>query len=138
MEWNESLSTGIEIIDNQHKELFNRINELVAAIKQHICKYKISDVINFLEEYIHLHFGEEERYMQMYDYPEYKHHKAQHEKFISNFQELKKELIKLEGGKNPGSYELSVETNQIVVDWILDHVAKVDRRLGIFLQDRIK
>lgn len=134
MEWTEDLSTGVEIIDNQHKELFSRINDLVAAIKQHTCKYKISDVVRFLDEYIVFHFGEEETFMQKNKYPRYPQHKAQHTKFIANFNELKKELQKIEGGQKPGSYDLSVETNQVVVDWILDHIAKVDKEFGAFLK----
>jgi hemerythrin-like metal-binding protein len=109
----------------------------VAAVKQSVCKYKIGDVIRFLEEYAAFHFGEEERYMLKFGYPDYRAHKAQHEKFVANFNELKKELPKLEGGNKPGSYDLSVETNRVVVDWILDHIAKVDKRLGVFLKDKI-
>jgi len=136
MKWTEDLSVNVETIDNQHKELFARINDLVDAIKQHTCKYKISDVVKFLDDYIVFHFGEEEKLMQRYGYPGYEQHKKQHEHFMENFKELKKELPKLEGGAKPGSYDLSVETNQVVVDWILDHIAKIDKRLGEFLKDK--
>ena len=134
MKWTEDLSIGVELIDNQHKELFSRITDLVDAIKHHTCKYKIPDVVRFLDEYIVFHFGEEEAFMQKHKYPQYPRHKAQHTKFIANFNELKKELQKLEGGKKPGSYDLSVETNQVVVDWILDHIVKVDKEFGVFLK----
>jgi len=137
MQWTKDLSVGIEKIDEQHRELFEKINDLVAAVKQSTCKYKIGDVIKFLEDYIAFHFGEEEKYMAEFGYPGYEAHKAQHEKFKENFTELKKELPKLEGGAKPGSYDLSVETNQVVVDWILDHIAKVDKRLGEFLKGKI-
>ena len=137
MQWTEDLSVGVETIDEQHRELFDKINDLVAAVRQSACKYKIGDVIRFLEDYVVFHFGEEEKYMMRYAYPAYQSRKAQHEKFIENFNELKKELPKLEGGKKPGSYDLSVETNKVVVDWILDHIAKVDKSLGKFLQDKV-
>jgi hemerythrin len=137
VKWTEDLSTGIEKIDEQHKELFEKINDLVAAVRQSVCKYKIGDVIKFLEDYVFFHFGEEEKYMQQFGYPDYQGHKAQHKKFIENFNELKKELPKLEGGKKPGSYDLSVWTNQVVVDWILDHIAKVDKSLGEFLKGKV-
>ena len=134
MEWTEDLATGNETIDTQHKELFRRINDLVLAVHQSVCKYKISDVIKFLEDYISFHFDEEEGLMQGRSYPGYKAHKAQHEKFKRNFVRLKKDLIKLDGGKKPGSYGLSVRTNQIVVDWIVEHIARVDRLFGEFLR----
>ncbi|MFZ2197483.1 MAG: bacteriohemerythrin [Thermodesulfovibrionales bacterium] len=136
MKWTEDLSTGIEKIDEQHRELFEKINDLVAAVRQSVCKYKISDVIRFLEDYVVFHFGEEENYMLQFGYPGYQSHKAQHQKFIENFNELKKELPKLEGGKKPGSYDLSVWTNQVVVDWILDHIARTDKQLGEFLKGK--
>ncbi len=133
MEWTEDLSVGNEVIDEQHKELFRKINDLVLAINHSVCKYKIGDVIRFLDEYIVFHFSEEEKMMQKSSYPGYKAHKAQHEDFKRNFEELKGELVKLDGGKKPGSYDLSVQTNQVVVDWILEHIAKVDKKLGEFL-----
>jgi hemerythrin-like metal-binding protein len=137
MKWTEDLSVGIEEIDEQHKELISRINDLVDSVRQHVCKYKIGDVIKFLEEYIFVHFGDEEGLMKKYGYPDYPAHKAQHEYFIREFAALKKELEKLEGGKKRGSYDLSVETNRIVVDWILDHIAKVDKRLGAYLKTKM-
>ena len=136
MQWTDDMTVGVKKIDDQHKELFEKINDLVDAIRQHTCKYKISDVVKFLDDYIVFHFGEEEKYMQQHKYPGYPQHKAQHKLFMENFHELKKELPKLEGGKKPGSYDLSMETNQVVVDWILDHIASVDKELGEFLKDK--
>lgn len=136
MKWTEDLSVGVEIIDSQHRELFSRITDLVDAIRQHTCKHKIGDVVRFLDEYIVFHFGEEENIMRKYGYTEYEQHKKQHEFFIDKFGELKKELPMLEGGTKPGSYDLSVETNQVVVDWILEHIAMVDKRFGAFMKDR--
>ncbi|MCX7914361.1 MAG: bacteriohemerythrin [Thermodesulfovibrionales bacterium] len=137
IKWSEDLSVGIDTIDDQHKELFSRINDLVRAIKEHVCKYKIGDVINFLEDYVKTHFEEEERYMLRFKYPKYDFHRGQHEYFKRELSTLKPELLKLEGGKNPGSYELSVSVNQLVVDWILEHVSKVDKDLGKFLKTKV-
>jgi hemerythrin len=134
MEWTKDLSVGIDMIDDQHRELFSRINDLVAAIKQKTCKYKIGDVVKFLDDYVLFHFKEEEKYMQEHHYPGYAGHKAQHNEFIENFRKLKKELPKLQGGNKAGSYDLSVETNQVVVDWILDHIVKADMELARFLK----
>lgn len=60
MQWTEDLSVGVDRIDEQHKELFEKINDLVEAIKSHTCKYKIGDVVKFLEDYVVFHFGQEE------------------------------------------------------------------------------
>ncbi len=137
MEWTKDLSVGVEKIDEQHRELFAKINDLVAAIKSHTCKYKIGDVMKFLEDYVVFHFGEEEKFMREFYYPGYKRHRAQHEEFMRNLEKLKEELPKLEDGKKPGSYDLSVETNQIVVNWIIEHISKVDKSLGKFLTGKV-
>ena len=135
MEWTPGLSVGIGKIDEQHRELFRKINDLVDAIKHSTCKYKIGDVVKFLEDYVIFHFGEEEDYMREHDYPGYDAHKKQHQEFMDNLAAIKAELPKLEGGKKPGSYGLSVEVNRVVVDWILEHIAKIDKNLGAFLRD---
>ena len=72
--------------------------------------------------------------MKEFDYPEYGLHKAEHAKFITTFAGLKRELERIKtSGSYAGTYELSVATDQILVDWLLDHIAKVDRRLADFL-----
>ena len=137
MQWTEDLSVGIKEIDEQHKELIKRISDLVDSVRHKACKYKIGDVIKFLEDYIVDHFGREEKLMEKYGYAGRDAHRAQHEYFMREFAELKKELEKLEGGRKRGSYDLSVETNRIVVDWILDHIAKVDKILGAHLKTKM-
>ncbi len=42
-------------------------------------------------------------------------------------------MISKWSGRKPGSYDLSVEINHVVVDWILEHIARVDRKFGEFL-----
>ncbi len=135
MEWNDSLSVGFGKIDHDHKELFRMIRELVDAINSHTCKYKIGDVIKFLEDYVGNHFAMEEKLMQELHYPDYPKHKSEHENFIITFAALKQELLRIkDSGSYEGSYELSVKTDQILVDWLLDHIAKVDRKLADFLE----
>ena len=134
MQWTKDLSVGVDEIDNQHKELFNRINDLVAAIKQHRCKDEIDGTLKFLEEYAATHFAYEEHAMKDFHYPEYPQHKAHHARYLKNLSELKNEaaLPRVKGS----SYDLSVTTNQVVVDWIIDHIMKVDRKFGKFLGAR--
>ncbi len=137
MKWNESLAVGFDRIDTEHKELFRMIQELVDAINQHTCKYKIDSVIKFLEDYANNHFEMEEGYMKDRGYPEYSLHKAEHQKFRVAFSELKKDLEKIKNsGVYTGSYELSVATDQMLVDWLLDHIAKIDRKLADFLNKK--
>jgi hemerythrin len=132
MEWTEDLAVGVEEIDSQHKELFRRIHTLVEAIKKGECKFVIDGVIKFLEEYAAHHFSEEEALMVRSGYPEYPRHKEQHAIYLKSLADLKK--LAAQPRVQGVSYELSVATNQVVVDWIVAHIARVDKKLGAFLR----
>ena len=132
MEWNEKLAVGIATIDSQHKELFKRINNLVVAIKEHRCKSEIDSTIAFLDDYARVHFSEEEKHMQKTNYAGLEEQREGHRKYLAALAELKAEasLPRVPGS----SYDLSATTNQVVVDWIVDHILKLDMQFGDFLR----
>lgn len=134
MRWTEDLSVGIKTIDEQHKELFYRINRLVEAIKQHRCKDEIDGTLKFLDDYARFHFSEEEMRMAETGYNGLDEHKRHHATYLANLAELKKEAARprIKGS----SYDLSVTANQMVVDWIVDHIMKIDRAFGAFIKNR--
>ena len=134
MEWTEKLATGISTIDSQHKELFKRINNLVLAIKQGRCKSEIDGVIKFLDDYARVHFAEEERHMRETNYGGLDEQRQEHRKYLEALKELKEQaaLPRVSGS----SYDLSATTNHVVVDWIVDHIMKIDMKFGIFLKNR--
>ncbi len=129
IEWTEDLATGVKEIDDQHKELFKRINRLLDACKRGEGREEIDKVILFLGNYVTDHFGTEERLMNRYGYPEAESHKTLHENFLKRFSELKDELY------TKGERLIAViETNQLLGDWWISHIGKVDRVLGDFLK----
>jgi hemerythrin len=132
MEWTDKLATGISTIDSQHKELFKRINNLAIAIKQRRCKAEIEGTIKFLDDYARIHFSEEEKHMRDSNYGGLEEQREDHKKYLAVLAELKEQasLTRMQGG----SHELSAMTNQVVVDWIVDHIMKVDMKYGEFLR----
>jgi hemerythrin len=136
MEWNEKLSIGINTIDSQHRELFKRINNLVNAIKQHRCKEEIDGTIKFLEDYARVHFAEEERHMRETGYAGLAEQQEEHKKYLAALAELKAQASRprVKGS----SYDLSATTNQVVVDWIVDHIMKTDMIFGEYIRHRDK
>jgi hemerythrin len=134
MEWTEKLSIGVATIDRQHKELFKRINNLVLAIKQHRCKEEIDSTIKFLDDYARVHFAEEEKHMQEARFPGLEEQRQDHKKYLAALAELKKQasLPRIQGA----SYDLSATTNQVVVDWIVAHILKIDMKFGDFLRSK--
>ena len=131
IQWTEELATGVSVIDNQHKELFVRINTLLDACSRGRGKEELGRVIQFLEDYVITHFSEEEMRMKQHAYPDYASHKALHEEFIRNFKDLREQFIT----DGPAVYVV-IKTNHVVVDWLTAHIKKVDKALGSFLKDK--
>ena len=131
IEWTEDLAVGFEIIDEQHKELYRRINELLESCGQGKAREVVGETIKFLEDYVVSHFGREESLMQKYGYPDYPKHKGYHTEFINSFKELK---AKFEAD-GPGPH-IVIMTNRIVVGWLNSHIRNVDKLLGAYLKDK--
>ncbi len=134
MEWTEDLAVGIIKIDEQHRELFKRINDLLLAIREKRCKAEIDKTIEFLDDYARFHFKEEEQRMEEAGYKGLQEQKLQHAVYLKNLEELKKQAsLPRENGM---SYELSVTVTQIVVDWIVTHIMNTDKLFGAYLRHR--
>ena len=132
----EDISAVIPMAEQGQGQLNAQLNNLRAAVKAQVCRYTIEHTLAFLEEYAAIHFCEEERYMQYFGYPDYLLHKEMHDQFAADLQFLKDDLRNMRALGLRGSYELSVETIQVVADWLAGHVAKEDKRLDEFLLTR--
>lgn len=132
IKWTEDLATGVTVIDNQHKELFNRANALIDATSQSKGKEEITTLLNFLGEYVVSHFEMEELYMSKYNYPDFQLQKAQHMEFLKEFSDLKNRYEK----EGVTSHLVIVVQNR-VFSWLRNHICKVDKALGVFLKTRL-
>ena len=71
IEWNKRLATGIDEIDDQHKELFSRINLLMEACNVGKGREEVAHLLQFLSTYIRVHFDSEEQIQIESGYPGY-------------------------------------------------------------------
>jgi hemerythrin len=129
IQWTDDLATGVAEIDDQHKELYKRIDQLFRACDQSNGRLEIVKTIAFLEEYAETHFAAEEKIMKERCYPNCDVHKAQHEYFRNNLLTLKQQLEE----EGPGVH-IIIFTNQLIVDWLRNHIRKLDRAFGNYLQ----
>jgi len=130
-EWTDDLATGIEEVDNQHKEIFRRVNTLLAACKEGKGKEKVGEVIGFLGEYVIDHFKAEEALQVKSMYPGYTDHKKLHQEFIGSFAKLKADF-----DANGPTLTTVMSTNKVVVDWLIKHIKKEDRALADHMAGR--
>jgi hemerythrin len=130
MKWTPDLAVGVDVIDAQHRELFDAINAVLEATAAGREQREVVGLMEFLEEYIAHHFGLEEMYMRRYVYPGYPYHKSEHTGFVNDFFDLREDLDR--NGVTPA---LTGKVTRRVSDWLVDHIGKVDKALGAFLRE---
>lgn len=129
IQWRDSLSIGIEEIDNQHKELLTRFDRLLVACQTGEGIEELKRVLTFLDDYVQSHFNDEEELQRRHRYPAYEAHRSEHLYFIGQLNKLKSETQKL----GVATHHV-VETNNMLLKWLLNHISKVDMALGEFLK----
>ncbi|VGO21009.1 bacteriohemerythrin [Pontiella sulfatireligans] len=130
VKWTDDLSVGVELIDDQHKELIQRLNNLTKAVEQQHGPNEIPDTLSFLIDYTDFHFSMEERNMKAHGYPAFEAHKAKHEEFKTILAYMESEFR--DDGPTAVLAE-SIET--LLVNWLLKHIRGVDVKFGAFLKE---
>lgn len=128
IQWRDSLATGITAIDNQHRELLLRFDKLLEACQAGHGIVELEKLVTFLEEYVLTHFNDEEALQRLHRYPGYEAHRAEHLYFIDQLNRLKQETH-----EHGISTHHVVETNNMLLKWLLNHIARVDKQLGLFI-----
>jgi hemerythrin len=130
VEWTESLSIGIEEIDSQHKELLEHFDRFLIACKSSKGIEELKILLNFLDGYVIKHFSDEEGIQRKHLYPGYATHKLEHNSFVARLNELKEEIYS-EGI----ALHHVIETNHMLLQWLIHHISTVDVQLGKFLKN---
>lgn len=133
LEWSDRFSVGVLEIDAQHRELFRQVNRLLEACMQGGGKNLLPEIFDFLGKYAVEHFATEEQYMTRYAYPKLPEHKKAHESFVQTFLDFRKRAE----AQGPG-VDLIVQVNKTLVDWLKNHILKMDQEMGRFLQGVIE
>ncbi len=128
MPWHPSLSVGIDLIDDQHKELFRRADMLFEAGRKGQAKEHVGELLEFLDSYTKQHFKDEEEYMASIGYPGLEEQKRAHAAFVRQLQELRQKY-----DASGGNLTVIISANQLVINWLTKHVSNVDRKIGEFL-----
>ena len=78
-EFTSNLVTGNKTIDEQHKELISKINDLLDAVETSQGQATAMRMLNFLNDYVVYHFEAEENLQKEVGYPGLADHQKQHE-----------------------------------------------------------
>ena len=127
--WDDGLITGNALVDMQHQRLFERVSDLVRACEDGNDIDKLGDTLAFLVNHTVRHFVDEEALQLEYAYPDYEHHKKEHDEFKISVGELS-QRFKASGS----SAELSGDVNKIIVRWLVNHIQNEDKKLSEYIR----
>ena len=121
IEWTSDLSVGVGIVDEQHKRLFELIDDFYANIQSKSPAERMNVLIKALKDYSVKHFTEEEALMRKAEYGEYDIHKQQHDAFIAKVEDFAVRY-------NAGKLILTVEITNFIKDWLIKHISIMDKK----------
>lgn len=132
--FDKSLETGNELIDQQHKELIDRVNKLLESCYTGTEKRNAVQTLNFLLDYTVFHFEAEEKLQEEAGYPAFAAHKELHQEFVKAVHELLEMLEEEEGPTD--AFVAAVNKN--ITDWLLNHIQVQDKAVAAYVQTHSK
>lgn len=120
----DEFKTGIVIVDEEHKKLFDIIANIHTAIQADLLHDKfdaILDILDELKEYTQVHFADEENYMREIGYEGLAYQEILHQNFIDKLNEL--DLDDVDDNQEAYLYDFL----GFLQNWLVNHILKVDK-----------
>jgi len=126
IKWEPKYSVHVEILDEQHRKLFDIVNDLIDEIE--MGSNHLLPVIHDLVDYLSVHFKQESLVMMESNYPGFMKHSQEHREFT----EKMKDFLQ---GYEQGDAELGLKMIVFLKEWIFNHTTKRDIEYAQHLQD---
>ena len=122
----EDYGTSVAACDEQHQELFNRVNALNDVIPGGE-RSAIGSALDSLIEYVIEHFQSEEQMMEQKGYADLEAHRKLHAELIDTCADL-------QGKFHANKAEVGSDTMAFIKDWLDNHIPIIDRKYGNVLK----
>lgn len=129
--WDDSLSTGVRMIDVQHKELIVAVNDLGEAIDQGQGTTAIKKILIFLKYYAEWHFQHEEQCARQHECPIAEVNQKAHETFVERFGQLHEQHR-----QSDDSEAVARKIYDELSSWLVSHILKIDTQIGACVKQK--
>jgi len=129
--WDKNFETGIQLIDEQHKQLINILNRLAAHLANLSSVTALDEIFDELANYADFHFKSEEAIWSKYfkDDEWFTKHEHTHGSFID-------EVIELKNNKENKPFDSIIYDIVIFLSkWLAYHILDTDKHMAITLLD---
>ena len=121
LHWTDEFSTGIELVDLQHRYFIETINRVAASLSSTSAAEERSRLLLELRKYAEFHFISEENLAAAVASPELPRHCERHREIL---EEIDRHIAEVTAGS------LSVEEFVVfLVEWFAGHTVYEDQRL---------
>lgn len=122
----EDCLTGIEEIDNEHRELFGIINGAMELLGEEAGTVaSVKNLVLHLKKYAEQHFAHEEAYMEKISDPELERQKKEHAEFAEKINSVDLEGLTEENGR-----EALQDLVNYLAKWLYHHILGSDIMIG--------
>lgn len=124
----DEYKTGITLVDDEHRRLFEIIKETNDVIEAELLHDKYDAIVHILEElkdYTIMHFSDEERYMESIGYEGIELQKAAHRAFVDRLEEINLEDV------DDNQKEYLEELIDFLLSWLTNHILKMDKKIPV-------
>ena len=131
----EKYHTGIDLVDNEHRRLFEIIhdtNDLIHAELLHDKYDEIMRLLAELKDYTEIHFHDEEALMERIQYPELDAQKRAHTAFVERLVEI--DLTELDD-MDDNQQEYLIDLIQFLAGWLINHILGSDKKIGEYMRE---
>jgi hemerythrin len=126
--WSDDYLVHVRVIDNDHKDLVQIVNNLHDSIKAGSSRAEIGRIIASLATYVSEHFEREEGLMEEYDYPGLTGHKRMHRRLARTVHAIRKLF-----GEDPRQIDPAKLLN-FLKEWLVHHILEEDVAYVPYLQ----
>ena len=126
IEWKPEMSVGSGKLDGHHQMIIDCLNQLNPLLDVKGRDEEVNGVLAKLEDFILVHFSEEEQAMKRAGYPGWKEHRDLHDKMYDVVYNLKADV---EHGRAVDAKQLF----DLIYNWLLQHILGEDKKYVPYL-----
>lgn len=127
--------TGITLVDDEHRRLFEIIRETNDLIHEEFLHDKYDEIVRLMNElraYTEFHFSDEEALMERIQYPGLDAQKRAHSAFIERLVEI--DLNDLDE-MDDHQQEYLLDLIRFLLDWLTNHILACDCKIGEYMRE---
>ncbi|MBO5303365.1 MAG: bacteriohemerythrin [Lachnospiraceae bacterium] len=120
--------TGIEMVDTEHKRLFEIIKDANDVIHAELLHDKYDEIVRIIEdlkEYTEIHFRDEEAYMEEIAYAGLAEQKAAHTAFIDKLASINLDDL------DDNQQEYLEDLIEFLLNWLTMHILHMDKKISV-------